>query len=239
MRYAIYFTPPRNHPLTLAASDWLGRDAFSHDADTEWMPHERGVLSVDEWRSLTQEPRRYGFHGTIVAPFRLSEQQREDALFDAFDAFCASHSGFAVTLEVAALGNFLALLPVNSLSALSRLARQAVETFDDFRAPLTEVERARRKPEALTDNQRAMLDRHGYPYTMDEFRFHMTLTDRIDDTGLRNEVRALLEERLGNSIAEPVLFEDLAIFMQPAPDQPFQVVRQMKLGSEAKRRQAP
>ena len=29
MRYAIYFTPPKESPLTRLAASWLGRDPFS------------------------------------------------------------------------------------------------------------------------------------------------------------------------------------------------------------------
>lgn len=235
MRYAIYFTPARNHPLTEAAAHWLGRNAFSPEPAEISPPPSMGELSAAEWRELTQSPRRYGFHGTIVAPFRLADGRTEAELFGAFDDFCARQSPFSITLDVSSLGGFLALLPVNSLSALHRLARQAVEAFGDFRAPLTEAERARRGPETLTENQRAMLDRHGYPYVMDEFRFHMTLTGRIDDEPLRKRMRTMLEERLGNATAEPVPFDRLAVFMQPAVDAPFRVIRQTQLGCEAKR----
>lgn len=62
---------------------------------------------------------------------------------------------------------------------MSRLAAQVVRAFERFRAPLNEAEIARRNPEALSPRQRALLDEFGYPYVLDEFRFHMTLSARL------------------------------------------------------------
>lgn len=44
-RYAIYYTPAREHPLTVAASSWLGRDAFSADPIEDARPQADVRLS--------------------------------------------------------------------------------------------------------------------------------------------------------------------------------------------------
>ena len=73
MRVAIYFAPPVDHPLSVAAAAWLGRDAWTGAR------LERGrVEGFDPatLESLTAEPRRYGFHATMKPPFRLADNQR-------------------------------------------------------------------------------------------------------------------------------------------------------------------
>ena len=56
MRYALYFTPPREHPLTVAAAAWLGRDAFS---GAPVPVADRCGLSPADHERLTAPPRRY------------------------------------------------------------------------------------------------------------------------------------------------------------------------------------
>lgn len=182
-RYAVYAIP-RPGPLADAAAAWLGRSAET-DARTQ-TPHA----------ALTLSPTRYGFHATIVAPMRLREGLRLADLIKAVDAFCAHHR--AVTLDGLVLANldgFLALVPDGPVDALNALAAAAVRSLSPLRAPLTEAEVTRRNPAALTVRQRALLDSYGYPYVLDEFRFHMTLTDRLtpeQDALLRPQAQALV-----------------------------------------------
>ena len=60
-RYAVYWTPPADHPLWRAGCDWLGRDAERAQVDRPGEGPE----------ALTRAPRRYGFHATLKAPMRL------------------------------------------------------------------------------------------------------------------------------------------------------------------------
>lgn len=166
-RHAIYAIP-RSGPFADAAARWLGRDA------------ETGALLSAPYPDLTRLAARYGFHATIVAPMRLRPGVTPDAMIAALDAFCATRRTVLLEgLTLANLGGFLALVPQGSVEAVNALAAGAVRHFAPFRAPLTEAEIARRNPAALTPRQRALLDAYGYPYVMDEFRFHMTLTDRL------------------------------------------------------------
>ena len=67
-RYAIYYAP-RTGAFASAAAGWLGWDVETGQP----VPHP--ALSGLEWpvADLTRAPRKYGFHGTIRAPFRLDE----------------------------------------------------------------------------------------------------------------------------------------------------------------------
>jgi Protein of unknown function (DUF1045) len=56
---------------------------------------------------------------------------------------------------------------------------------------LTPAEIARRRPETLTPRQRALLDVWGYPYVMEEFQFHLTLTGPLSAADLATTAEAL------------------------------------------------
>ena len=220
MRYAIYFTPPPNDALTMIAANWLGRDAFS-GANVK-LPSLRAIEGLDI-AALTEEPRRYGFHATLKAPFRLAEGKGEGELLSALLHFSASITPFTIPrLVIRRLGDFFALVPDAPVSELNQLANDVVVAFDRFRAPLNAVETARRKPEKLTENQRHLLERWGYPYVFDAFRFHMTLTGAVSEKD-----QDLVERQLAAFFApvldEPVEVGNIALFVEQEPGAPFEV----------------
>ncbi len=170
-RYAIYFTP--EGALAERGAAWLGWDAAAGAARAH--PSLSGLpRPVDE---ITARPRKYGVHATLKPPFRLAAGRSEADLDAALAAFAEGRPVVLLHgLEVARLGRFLALRPVGETGRLEALAAAVVEVFDPFRAPPTEEEIARRRAARLTPRQEALLSRWGYPYVMEEFRFHMTLS---------------------------------------------------------------
>lgn len=213
MRYAIYFSTNADHPLTRAAAAWLGRDAF--DA---YIPAAVGR------EELVDEPARYGFHGTLKAPFHLHNGIDEASLFDAFDEFCAETPSFEIPeIVIGQLGPFFALIPgKNAHAGINALAEACVRTFEPFRAPLSEADVARRKPEALPERQRQYLLEWGYPYVFEEFRFHMTLTGAVPEAD-RSDVRSRLEMHFGSFAGKPLAVSHLALFVEPERGAPFNV----------------
>lgn len=171
-RYALYYTPPPG-PLADFGAVWLGWDPVSGMA-----PAPVTVPGLPAPReALTDRPRKYGFHATLKAPFHLAPGQTEAALHDALAAFCAATPpARCAGLRVAPLGRFLALVPDGDAGALSDLAASVVTELDPFRAPLTDADRARRGAESMAPDLRSLFERWGYPYVMQAFRFHMTLT---------------------------------------------------------------
>jgi putative phosphonate metabolism protein len=223
MRVAIYFTPPTDAPLALAAADWLGRGAFS--AET--------ARPLDESRAaLVAEPARYGFHATMKAPFHLAAGTSLDALDRALATFCAGRSAPVIAqLALRRLSGFFALVPGETEPALDALAAETVRAFEPFRAPLTEADRARRRPESLSERQRAHLDKWGYPHVFEEFRFHMTLTGRVPDAAAP-PIEAELLQRFSSVIGRPLAVDHLALFLQAEAGQPFHVHSLHPLRSE-------
>ncbi len=166
---------PPEGPLATFGATWLGWDAARGKA----VPQP----PVDGIEAATQAPRKYGFHGTLKAPFRLHGSQAVDALQTAAADLATRLAPVALTaLVLKPLGGFLALVPGDASDALADLASRCVTELDRFRAPLSQVDLDRRRASGLTPRQDELLQRWGYPYILEEFRFHMTLTGRLDPT---------------------------------------------------------
>jgi Protein of unknown function (DUF1045) len=222
-RFAIYAAPGTGSAdaagalLRERAERWLGRSAAG-DPVTPGVPAGWTRAAVDV---ITASARRYGFHATFKAPFRLAPGRTPGELDAALARFAAGRAGTAVPrLRLARLGGFYALVPGAEAAELLALADEVVTGFDGFRAPATTAELARRRPASLTSRQRELLKTWGYPYVLDEFRFHLTLTDRIPA-----EQRFAVERTLGDwfsaSIGATVPVDALALFTETEPGAPF------------------
>ncbi len=171
--------------------------------------------------AMTASARRYGFHATLKPPFRLAEGRTLEELDAAVARFAAGSAGAEIPqLSLARLGGFFALVPGADAPGLHALADEAVKGFDAFRAPATDGELARRNPASLTPRQRELLKTWGYPYVLDEFRIHLTLTDRIPDEQ-RPEVERVLRDWFAPLLGANVPVDALALFTEAEPGAPF------------------
>ncbi len=208
-RYAVYFAPRAGEFATRAA-EWLGRDPVSGKALAQ--PELPGIDAA----AITTDPRRYGFHGTIRAPFRPAEGIDAALIESSVAALAARLSPVRCAgLRLENLEGFLALTPEGDDSALMAFAATVVEATNALRAPLTEAEIARRRPERLSPRQRDLLDHWGYPYVMEELRFHLTLTDRLADPG---PAMAALHDHFAPVLPRPFVIEDLCLFGEDHAD---------------------
>jgi 2'-5' RNA ligase len=179
---------------------------------------------VPDWRELTSDPRKYGFHATLKAPFALAPGRAEAELVAACAAFAGEPRAIpAFRPVVDSISGFIAVIPGVRSQPLEQLAAGCVVAFDPFRAGLTERDRARRNPTELTERQRDHLERWGYPYVMEEFRFHMTLTGRLDETR-RGGVLAMLRERFAATGIDSLSVDRVALFRQDAQDTRFRII---------------
>jgi putative phosphonate metabolism protein len=174
VRYAIFYTPPPG-PLTEFGAGWLGWDS------------RRGtcVAHLDtlgfDVSALTHAARKYGFHGTLMAPFHLAAGTTQGTLMNAVEAFVKTTRAATVdSLSLQHYHGFLALRPDGKINGLNRLAERIVTDFASFRAPATPDELARKRKTGLTARQDLNLVTWGYPHVLDDFQFHLTLTGRID-----------------------------------------------------------
>ena len=207
-RYAIYFVPAASDPLYIFGASIIGYDCYT-GRDVPFA----GGLDAADWRPLVRAPRVYGFHATLKAPFQLGESANEQQVCEALQRFASERQRVAVgDLTVQALGTFIALVPVSAAPALSDLAAAAVEAFDRFRAPLTDADRKRRGDD-FTARQRQNLERWGYPYVFEDFRFHMTLTGSL---GGADRERALPVLRHKFAMIAPALEIDRIVVARQA-----------------------
>lgn len=207
-RYAIYFVPAAETALYQFGAAVLGYDAYT-GRDTPY------IRAVDPgWPDRVCEPRVYGFHATLKPPFRLATDLSAVELQAEFGAFARSQARIvAGRLGVRALGSFVALVLETNCAAIDTLASECVRHFDRFRAPINQEERARRLNAPLTERQKVHLDRWGYPYVFDDFRFHMSLTgpSPVDD---RAPVLRRLTEEFASRVAAPRLVVDRMVIAQ-------------------------
>ncbi|WP_137136182.1 DUF1045 domain-containing protein [Rhizobium sp. FKY42] len=233
MRYAINFTPTAADPLTIAASQWLGRNAFSGEAME--LPFIR-ELGLHEIAFNTAVPRRYGFHATLKPPFRLADGMTEPMLLRHLLHFTGQHQPVPLPrLEVVRLGNRFALVPDRPCPDLNHLASSVVMHFDSFRAPLSEAELDRVDTERLSASQFSNLHRFGHPHVMDEFRFHMTLTGPVGAAEMP-VFEQVLKRYFEPILQRPQVLFNLALFVETEPGAPFLVHSLHPLGSVSARR---
>lgn len=225
-RYAIYYAPSAGSPLARFGAELLGYDAFT-GSDVSFPAAV--VAAFPDWPALTADPRKYGFHGTLKAPFTLAPAMDEAGLIAACDGFAASARAIPVIAPVVrTISDFTAIVPAAPGAELNALAQDCVEAFDRFRAPMTPADRARRKPEALTPRQREQLDRFGYPYVRDDFRFHLTLTGRLPPAR-GAEVLAMLQARFAALDITTLRVDRLALFRQENAQARFRIVHETAL----------
>jgi hypothetical protein len=212
-RFAIYYAPVGDSALSDAARRWFARP---------------------ELQAVTISARRYGFHATLKAPMGLGARMDRAALERALASFAQEHAPVGIgRLRPTPIEGFVALTPAVQTAGLTAFAAEVVEAFEPWRAPLDAAETERRLRAPLTPRQIALVERYGYPYVLDEFRFHLTLTDRLAPAVLR----ALLADAdgwFGAVLAEPVMLDRLVLFRDPGDGAAFERLGDFRLKGQAR-----
>ncbi len=223
-RFALYYAPAAGSDLARLGAAWLGRDA-------ETGPVPMAVDTLPGCRAmadLTASARRYGLHGTLKPPMRLAVGRSADALAEAAAAWAAAHAPVDLgPLVLGRLGRFLALVPERQPQALVDFAADLVRDLDGFRAGLTPEDLARRRQHGLTARQKALLADWGYPFVMEELRFHITLTDALETHEIA-PVQAAAEAHFAPVLGRSETMTHLALFAE-GPGGMFHLVRRLPL----------
>ncbi len=224
-RYAIFAVPPRDSALWHFGCAWLGRDP--EGGPTPPLP---AGLTIPE-KPVIEAPMRYGFHGTLKPPFKMHEETAPSALFDAVERLAEDLPTIRFErMIVRMIGRFLAIVPDPTPPALKDLAARLVIELDHFRMPPTQTELSRRRAAGLSERQETLLSKWGYPYVLDEFKFHMTLTGRMAEERLAELQSTLTEKALAAGALSPITFREVAIYAEAAPDSTFRLIRRVPLG---------
>lgn len=226
-RYAIYFVPLPGSPLACFGAVWLGYDVANGAEPPQ--PRLPEVAPERLW-NITAEPRRYGFHATLKPPFALAAGATAEGLGEAVGRLARSAEAFmAPSLLLARISGFWALVPSAPCPALDSLAAICVSELDAFRAPPPDAEQARRRAAGLSPEQDALLARWGYPYVMEAFRFHMTLTGRLDDAEESARIERSLMPLVEKQCRSPLPIDAVALLRQERPNARFRLLRRYPL----------
>lgn len=183
-------------------ASWLGWDVVNGQASRQ--------PDLPDLRDITMTPRKYGFHGTLKPPFRLKDGRTVADLEKAVAELAASLApAICDGLALTTLGRFLALTPHGDTTALQRVATACVSTLDDFRAPASDAELARRRASGLTARQDALLVQWGYPYVMEEFRFHLTLSGQLPEDAITTWSDTV--QRMLPALPAPFILDQIAL----------------------------
>ncbi|MGV3490348.1 MAG: DUF1045 domain-containing protein [Devosia sp.] len=218
-RYAIYYAPAASHPLWLRAAEWLGRDCQTGERFDGPLP---GIDRV-ELTPLSVSARKYGFHATVKAPMALAQGVSRSELKTAVAAFAAERKPVAIgplSLELIG-GGFMALIPAVQSQEITDFAADVVTGFEPFRAPLSASQREKRLQGGnYSARQIELLDQFGYPYVLEQFQMHMTLTDRLPEAD-RVPFHAAAAEFFGPLASAEMVLDRLVLFHEPEPGAAF------------------
>ncbi len=221
-RVGIYYCPNNDDPLFTAGATWLGRDPATGAPLAQ--PNIAGIAEV------TAEARGYGFHATLKPPMRLAPGCSWYGLMTAAQEVAARIAPFELpALAVTDLHGFLALRETEPRAPLQALADACVEGLDGYRAAPSDAELARRRRAGLTPAQDAMLVRFGYPYVLETWFFHMTLTRRLSADEHRTW-RPEAERFFAAAVAMKRRVTDICLFTQSEPGAPFVIAARIPLG---------
>jgi putative phosphonate metabolism protein len=226
-RYAIYYAPSEGSALLAFGRRWLGRDDAGTDMDRR---REVPGFSRERLRALTVASLNYGFHATLKAPFRLRKTTSPRELCVALEAFARRQApAQAPPLRLTTIGAFLALAPRGPAPAVNRPAAGCVRALDAFRAPPSHSEMAHRRAAGLSPRQTALLARWGYPHVMQQFRFHLTLTDPITSRAKRCAIMQRILPLVTEFGRGPLRIDDICLYRQDAPGHAFVIAQRFRL----------
>jgi Protein of unknown function (DUF1045) len=215
-RVAVYYAPAAEDPLWARGCAWLGRDPATGASMPQ--PDVEGIAAQ------TTDPRRYGFHATLKPPMRLVGGL-DDFLADV-ESLAQRLQGFALPrLEVHKIGGFIALCPTVPSPALQAFADACVTELDAHRLAEDAAAMTKRAT-GRSARQLGYLERWGYPLVLEDWRFHMTLSNSSENDFLF----PIAEKFFADVLPLERKVENLTVFVEPEPNTPFQILKHFRLG---------
>ena len=226
-RYAVYFCPAPDSNWGLAGAQWLGRCAITGKRDKQLQISE---IDPELFHSLTSDPKRYGWHATLKAPFKLVPEHEVGDLLLKMHQLAKSLKPFDLPkLEVSTAGGFLSLRPREVSDTLHAAASMCVRDLHSFALPLDDAELAHRRKAKLTPQQDDLLVQWGYPWVLDQYHFHFSLTGPLNSIDLPTQhklMQAAQQHFGGLSVCR---FDRIALVIEPQAGKDFEVIKLLEL----------
>lgn len=228
-RFAVYFAPPPESAWWAAGSRWLGRCAATNAA---LAPPPIAHIAPELQLQLTADPRRYGWHGTLKAPFSLAEGVSLDDVRQTLRSIAASFTPFEMPeLRVRRMGDFLALGSEGDNAMVNAVANSCVRELDKLSAALSPEELVRRRQKgSLSPQEDALLLRWGYPYVLESYRFHLSLTGTLQGVDRSTVERLETAAQAWFGALPPCCFDGVALFCEPTKGAEFVLVERWEFG---------
>lgn len=181
-------------------------------------------------QACTAEPRRYGWHATLKAPFALRPGQDLASVLSWLQLLASEYRAFTLpTLRVGMLGNFLALQPEHACQPLQDVADACVKRLQHLALPLSDAELARRRLTTLTPEQDQLLQQWHYPWVLQHFRFHFSLTGSLDGVAATTREAWIAAAQAHFGGHPECRFDRLSLFVEPKKGADFELVEQVEL----------
>ena len=224
-RFAIYYMPSGSNPLSIFASSWFG-----------WNPHQGRDVSYPVLKNLnvniaelTTKPGKYGLHGTLKPPFALAKHKNFEEFRVAVSKLSKSIYKFEIpSISLRVMNGFIAIVPTIQNEYMNCLAKKCVKELDDFREPESSMSVNKRRSVGLSERQEIHLRKWGYPYVLDDFNFHLTLTEQLEPQLLEN-VFLVLASKLKRVLLAPLLVDRIFLCGESVDNGRFKVIETFSL----------
>ena len=195
-RYAIYYAPPKESNLEEFGRYWFGWDPINAKSiNNKQRINYLNGFGIKNLKNIDKNvliARKYGFHGTLIPPFKLNKNYSTNTLFKKTEKIAKKFKKFKFyKFKLKKINNFYAFVQNKKNNNINKLSNRLVRELFKFRSPLTKKEIDRRNPSKLSKFQLNILYKWGYPYLMSEFKFHMTLASEVTGNKLYSELKKI------------------------------------------------
>ncbi len=195
-RYAIYYAPPKESNLEEFGRYWFGWDPLNAKLiNNKQRINYLNGFGIKNLKNIDKNvliAKKYGFHGTLIPPFRLNKNYSTNLLFKKTEDIAKKFKKFKFyKFKLKKINNFYAFVQNKKNNNINKLSNRLVRELFKFRSPLTKKEIDRRNPSKLSKLQLNILYKWGYPYLMSEFSFHMTLASEVTGNKLYFELKKI------------------------------------------------
>ena len=199
-RYAIYYAPPKESSLEEFGRYWFGWDPLNakliNNKQRINYLNRFGIKNLKNIDKNVLIAKKYGFHGTLIPPFKLNKNYSTNTLFKKTEDIAKKFKKFKFyKFKLKRINNFYAFVQNKKNSNINKISNRLVKELFKFRSPLTKKEIDKRNPSKLSKLQLNILHKWGYPYLMSEFKFHMTLASEVTGNKLYSELKKIEKKK--------------------------------------------